>query len=156
MRLYELSEVYNTMQSLDLDDAQFQLMLDSFDMSLTETVEDLAKFIQSLEADADAYDKQIKIFSAKKAATMKKVDSIKDYMKYSLIQMGKDKVKGELFTVSFRKSSAVIIDDESIIPDKFKSFETICKVDKNELKKAFADGNVTGAHIQENLNLQIK
>jgi ERCC4-type nuclease len=156
MKLYELSEVYNTMQSLELEDEQFQLMLDSFDVSLNETVEDMAKFIQSLEADADAYDKQIKLFSDKKKAVNKKIDSVKEYLKFSLISMGKEKVKGELFTVSFRKSSAVIIDDESIIPDKFKSFETICKVDKNEIKKAFADGNVTGAHIQENLNLQIK
>lgn len=156
MKLYELSEVYNTMQELEVDDERFQLMLDSFDVSLTETVEDMAKFIQSLEADEYALDRQMAIFREKQKSVKKKIDSVKEYLKFSLISMGKDKVKGELFTVSFRKSSAVIIDDESIIPDKFKSFETICKVDKNEIKKAFADGNVTGAHIQENLNLSIK
>ena len=156
MRLFELSEVYNTMQSLEIEEEQLSTMLQSFDMSLSETVEDLAKFIQSLESDADAYDKQIKMFSAKKSATNKKIESVKEYMKNSLLAMGKEKVKCNLFTISFRKSTAVIIDDEDLIPQKFKEYERICKIDKNEIKKAFAEGNVTGAHIQENLNLQIK
>lgn len=156
MKLYELSEVFESFQKLDIDDDQFAKVLDSLDITLNETVEDLVKFIKHLEADSEAYEKQIKMFSAKKQSTDKRIDSIKEYIKSNLIRMGKEKVKGELFTVSFRKYSAVIIDDESIIPDKYKTFETICKVDKNEIKKAFADGNVTGAHIQENLNLSIK
>ena len=60
------------------------------------------------------------------------------------------------FTVSTRKSTQVITDDD-FADSRFITTKTIESVDKVELKKALAAGEqIAGAHLQTNYNLQIK
>ena len=63
------------------------------------------------------------------------------------------------WTVSYRKSTQTIIDDESLIPDEYKTTETktIEKISKDDIKKALKEGKeVSGAHLFENQTLTIK
>ena len=69
--------------------------------------------------------------------------------------LGKDKVTTDNAVISLRKSQALIVDDEAIVPNEFKTYEV--KIDKNGIKAAMKQGaQVEGVHIQENVNLIIK
>jgi hypothetical protein len=58
-------------------------------------------------------------------------------------------------TLSFRKSEQLVITDEDYIVSDYKKIEV--SVDKAKLKDAIKRGyNCPGAHIEENMNLQIK
>ena len=66
------------------------------------------------------------------------------------------------FQASYRKSVQTIIEDETLIPERFILRETIpetivVKYPKKEIKEALEAGEeVPGARIQENFNLNIK
>ena len=57
--------------------------------------------------------------------------------------------------VSFRKSKALIVDDERRIPEQYQKIAF--SVDKAALKKAIESGeNIAGAHIEVRQNVQVK
>jgi len=63
------------------------------------------------------------------------------------------------WSISYRKSTQTIIDDEALIPDEYKTTETktIEKISKDDIKKALKEGKkVSGAHLFENKTLTIK
>jgi hypothetical protein len=58
-------------------------------------------------------------------------------------------------TLSFRKSEQLVITDEDYIVSDYKKIEV--SVDKAKLKDAIKRGyNCPGAHIEENMNIQVK
>lgn len=76
---------------------------------------------------------------------------------YAVYQHGDNPVQyAGNFTVSTRKSTQVITDDD-FADSRFITTKTTESVDKVELKKALAAGEqIMGAHLQTNYNLQIK
>ena len=51
----------------------------------------------------------------------------------------------------------VVLDDESAIPDSFKTEETIVTLRKDDLRRAMLDGEVIpGAHLDASKRLSIK
>lgn len=58
-------------------------------------------------------------------------------------------------TIGWRKSSAVIIDNDMLVPDALCEIER--SVSKTAVKEAIQSGNVVaGAHIEDRLNISIK
>ena len=59
--------------------------------------------------------------------------------------------------ITFRKSTAVNITDESKLADGFKKVETVVKIDKKAIGDALKFGEkVDGAELIVNQNIQIK
>lgn len=67
------------------------------------------------------------------------------------------KVENGCMRLSLRRSTATMIDDADAIPDRFKTTKIERVVNKTEIKKAIQAGeDVQGAHLFENVSLQIK
>ena len=63
----------------------------------------------------------------------------------------------EINELSYRKSEAVVLTDEAVIPDEYKKEKLTVSIDKTEIKKALKAGTeVPGAVIEVRQNLQIK
>jgi hypothetical protein len=61
------------------------------------------------------------------------------------------------FKLSFRKSVSVVIDDEEALPEDVLKVKTTTAPDKTQIKRLIQAGSpVSGMHLQENQNLQIK
>jgi len=158
MKLYELTETYSELLNLDLEEHDLSIVLDSLQGTVAEKAEGILMVMKTLEAEQDAYTKEIARLNDLKSKAKKKVDSMKDYLSYNLQQMDINKLDTPLFKLSFRKSESLVIDEINEVPDFFKTIEHSVKIDKNNLKAHIktTNGGVSGCHIETKQNLQIK
>lgn len=112
--------------------------------------QDSSIFVAGLEAE-------IKRLQELKQAHEKKISSTDKQVDYLLKLFKIDKMKTELYELSYRKSEAVVLTDEEAIPAEYKKEKVTVSVDKTELKKAIKAGTVVpGAMIETRQNLQVK
>jgi len=76
-----------------------------------------------------------------KRARENAIERLKDYAYKAMQHMGKDKITGEMGSISIRKPSQVVqIDDESKIPNEFVFFAK--SIEKAKLKEALKHGEI--------------
>ena len=70
---------------------------------------------------------------------------------------GQDKVENATMRLSLRHTTATEVDDITLLPSEFKTTKMEEVADKTAIKKAIQSGEaVPGAHLVENVSLQIK
>lgn len=154
--LYELSQMYEEIMDLNVDDKTLEAMLFSLKDSIEEKTENICKVMAQMEGDEVTLDTEIKRLQAKKEALGTRRTKLKDYLSETLKTLGMSNIKGKLFNVSFRKSSSLKIDDENLIPEEYKQEVTSVQIDKNGIKKAMKVEEIPGCHIETNSSIQIK
>jgi hypothetical protein len=159
MKLYELTESYNQVLELaeQLDAEALKDTLDSIDEAIEIKVENMAKVVRSLESNVDAIDSEIKRLTAKKSTLQNNVKGIKTYMQESMEQVGKDKIKGQLFNVGIQNNpqSVNVLDEKKINMNYF--IEQPPKIDKKMLLADLKEGKeVEGAELQQTRSLRIR
>lgn len=156
MKLYELTETYQALLNLDLDNDDMATALESLQGTIEEKAEGTLMVIKTLEAEQDAYTKEITRLKELKDKASNKASNLKEYLSFNLQQMDILKLDTPLFKLSFRKSTVLKFDDTTLIPAIYKESVTTEKIDKSAIKKAFKNEDVPGCHIEVNQNLQIK
>lgn len=121
---------------------------------VADNAEAVCKLIRDVECSLLYADDEIKRIQANKKKDLKKINSLKMFLEpyvkeKSLKQLG-------TFKVSLRKSSKVNIVDESLIPEDFKQYDEVLKVDKLKIKEALKSQDVDGCELITNETLQIK
>ena len=87
----------------------------------------------------------------------KRITSADKQIDYLLKLFKIKKMQTEINELSYRKSEAVVLTDEAVIPDEYKKEKLTVSIDKTEIKKALKAGTeVPGAVIEVRQNLQIK
>jgi len=156
MRLYEIKEVYAQLMNLDLEPEDLQLALGSINTEITDKAENIGYILTNMDSDVIALENEINRLQAKKQALNSRRDTLKDYLADSMLLTNNLKIETPLFKFSFRKSSQLIVDDETKVPAKYKTIVKTVKIDKNAIKKDFKDKKVKWCHIEEKQNLQVK
>lgn len=102
-------------------------------------------------------DAEIKRLLELKQTHEKKISSADKQIDYLLKLFKIDKLKTEINELSYRKSEAVVLVDETLIPTEFKKEKVSVSIDKTEIKKALKEGKeIPWAVIETRQNLQIK
>lgn len=102
-------------------------------------------------------DAEIKRLLELKQVHEKKIFSADKQIDYLLKLFKIDKMKTEINELSYRKSEAVVLVDETLIPTEFKKEKVSVSIDKTEIKKALKEGKeIPWAVIETRQNLQIK
>ena len=160
MNLYSLDSEYLKLLTL-LDDNDGEIteeigVLMEKNAQLAEgALKNYTSMYRNLESNVDAIEAEIKRLSGLKKAKERSSQVVKDALTYTMKLRELDKYDGGTFKLSFRKSVALIIDDESKVPGNF--LRTVTSVDKMAVKDAIKDNpNCEWAHLQENENIQIK
>ena len=118
-------------------------------------LENIACYIKNLEADAAAIASESKKLADRAKRKKSRAESLRKYITNSMITAGEFEVETLRVALSFRKSEAVEIPDESVISHKYCN--VTYKPDKKAIKEAIKNGQrVRGAALVENQNLQIK
>ena len=116
---------------------------------------DYTKMIQYYKGFAEQAKAEKMRVAALQQQAERNVERMTNMLVTAMQAFGRDKVTTDTAILSLRHSQALIVDDEAAIPNEFKTFEV--KVDKTGIKTAIKAGNaINGAHIQENVSLQIK
>ena len=94
------------------------------------------------------------MMQTRKLGLQKKSDSIKEYLFRNMIESGIEEISCPYFKLSIRQNPAkVVVQDESLIPDKYMVTKTTSAPDKRLIKK---DGGCTGVELVTSQSLVIK
>lgn len=159
MNLYEMTEaakqLYDMFASGDIPEEAVTDTLES--LGVEDKIEDYCHVIGQLNADISMIDNEMERLKAKKESAKKGVDRMKAALSSYMQATGKDKVKVGTFALSFRKSEAVVISDDTALPEEYLNVKTTITPNKTAIKNAIKSGHeVFGAVLQLNMNLQIK
>lgn len=146
--LYELTNQFQLavahLDEMELEQDLYQDTLDSIQAPLEQKVENIVKYVRSLEALAEAKKAEAKRLSESAAGDLKKIEWFKNYMADNLQKAGINKMQAGVFALSFRKGSEVVeLSDNldgyiDLIPEKFKKYKV--DINKTEVKKALKAG----------------
>lgn len=118
-------------------------------------IENVACYIKDLNADSKAIREEEKALADRRKVKENKAERLKSYLSDYLQLNGMAKYETARAVLSFRKSEAVEIGDDALIPEDYKTYEP--KVSKTAIKEAIKAGQeVPGAKIVTNQSLQIK
>lgn len=160
--LYELDQAVFTIleNGLIFDEETGEILFDEenfgeLEIERNTKMENVALYIKGLESDAAAIRAEEKSLADRRAVKERKAERLRDYLKRSMQTFGDTRIETPRCVVSFRKSEAVEIDDEELIPQSWITYKK--SVDKAGIKKALKAGEfVHGAQLVERQNLQIK
>jgi hypothetical protein len=140
----------------EIDEQSFTDTIESAAVDLDLKIENVAKFISYLDSLSAGMGESINSMKARKQAVDNRITSLKQYLSGSMEFVGYSKFERPDIRISFRKTKAVVIDDESKL-NQFKVEKITYSYPKAEIKKAIESGEqVEGAHIEENKNIIIK
>lgn len=163
MTLYEIDKnIEALVNAVDPDTGEITVDNEALDARLMERdakVENIACCIKNLTADAKALKEEEAALSARRKTTEKKVERLKDYLTYAL--------QGEKFqtakcAVSFRKSSAVEVDDCFVAWAQTSGNEELLRYKEPEVNKTAVKERLTCgaafdfARLVQNTSITIK
>ena len=162
MKFREINEAIYSLVDQETGEISDLEALEALEMMFTEKVQNVALWVLDLNDDIDNLDKEISRLTDMKKKTENRIKSLKNLL---LAVTGGQKVKTDLVSVSFRKTVAVKIDDDSAViswAEKNGRDSDLLKysnptVSKTELKKLLKSGvEVPCARIEENISTVIK
>jgi hypothetical protein len=163
MSLYQ-KEIYNVDKiisdfiennpDIELNAKIIESLLGRVELDIERTAVNVCKYIKSLENNIKAYDEEKKRLEANKKIDEKKIQSLEQYIKPYILEKNIKQIG--TFKTSIRKSQSINILDEYLIPEDYKYYTEVCKIDKNKLKAAYKEKAVEGCEIIIKENLTIK
>lgn len=156
--LYELKNDLQAIQNLielgDYTEEQLADTIDSINLAVEDKLEGYAMVVRNIESDIDGLKAEEKRLADRRKSLENGVKRMKEAMHDALVLTGEKKVKTPRFTISLRKSSAVEVVDESLIPEEF--VKVTKSINKSDLAKKLKEAEVPGAKLVENQSLQIR
>lgn len=160
--LFVLSEQYRAdarkLADLDLDPQTLADTLEAMSGEVEIKSQSVAHVIRAIESDAAAVKQWAKDAAERAKALEARAERLRDYLAGAMTVCGIEKIEGPGVKLSWRKSSAVVIDDVSMLPAEYMTTPKPPEPapDKAAIKKAIeANKDVPGARIEHRHNLQI-
>lgn len=112
--------------------------------------------IKTLEHWGEDLEREIERLTSLQRKANKGIDLLSNRLKSAMEQFGIERITNTYVTISFRKSEAVEITDEAMVPLSYKDQPPL-KVSKTRIKEDMKKGVVIpGAELVQRRNLQIK
>ena len=154
-KLYELTaDIMQLQDMLENEVEDEQMLLDTLEGVQWEyefKLEQCAKVIRNLEADAEAIKNEVDRLNNKRKLLNNKIDRLKKYMFDSMKATDTTKVKGTVLTVAIQKNGGklpVVVDvDTSELPDDL--VKIVESPDLDAIRKELDAGNCEYAHYGE-------
>jgi len=159
----------NTLFNIQNDYSEMMRVIEEAEGEITEEMAEALEINErELEAKGVGYleiIKQKEAFNIIVSEEIKRLQGLKrindnsiDRLKNSLLNAVKTFGEFTIGTLTFktRKSSSLIIENEELIPKKYKTQIITTKIDKAQIKKDLKNEDIPSAYIMENFNLMIK
>lgn len=157
LSLYEITASMSRLHDLVSEDEGLTEFLDSVSLQLNEKVDNIVKFQRNLDLTVRSIDEELTRLQVLRDNVKAKQQRLLDYVKYSMEKHGIEKIDTGLFVLSFRQSTAVIVDDENLVPLEYKKTKTTVTIDKVKIGKQLKEGeSIKGVHFETRRNLQVK
>ena len=160
--IFDISERYLNIIDLLSDDFVEPEVLEEALASINEEFETKADSIvyvlRALQADTEVLKREEERLAKRRKAIDNNINNLKGTLEAMMRYTGKTKFKTTLNSFAIQKSKASVqVIDESLVPDEYKTYEQVCKVDKvsiyNDIK---AGAEISGIELKENESLRIR
>lgn len=123
----------------------------------SEKAVDYGHVILNLDQTVEAIKKEIDRLTKLKRISENVQKRVKGSLVGAMVQLDHTTVETHTMRLSLRHSTATEVDDLDQLPAEFKTTKVEVVADKTAIKKAIQSGEaVPGAHLVENVSLQIK
>ncbi|MCO4339708.1 siphovirus Gp157 family protein [Staphylococcus agnetis] len=158
--LFDLNEnELEILEMLENEELNFEDVKDTLDSIREEQkrkYDFMQKMVLSLKGDVNTLKERETSLNKRRKSYENKIKSLQNYMLDSMKYKGETKFKTEEFTYFIRKSETTQIEDENVIPDKYKTPQ-LPKIDKAQIKKDLKSGiEISGASLIENESLGVR
>ena len=160
MTLWQIDERINKILENDfyIDEETGEVFLtedlDKLDVERTEKIENVALYVKNLKYEAEAIKSEIDNLKSRAEIKKKKAEKLTNYLDKILCG---EKLETPKVALSYRKSTAVKIENEELLPDEFMTIKIDKKPNKVSIAKLLKNGKtITGCELIEKQNLQIK
>ncbi|MET3616616.1 transcriptional regulator of heat shock response [Peptoniphilus olsenii] len=156
MKLYELTEIYNNLLDIDLNDDDLKSALSNIDDEIEIKADNIAKVLKNMDADIVALKAEEDRLKNKRKSIVNRSKDLKEYLQKQMELIDKKKFKTTLFSFSIAKNRASIdIIDESKIPEDY--FNVTRTPMKSDLLEAYQNGVLTeGLELVQTESLRIR
>lgn len=162
MNLYEISANYKeALEKLDsIDDITPEIIEDSLVLlkdDLDKKIINVVAYIRNLEYKLDAMENYEARMYLRCSRLKKKIERLKEYIKFNLQQCNVMKVEGAEFDVLLRKCPPKLVIEEDKLATGWFTTVLVRTVNKERIKEALNRKEpVEGAHLEQGLSLIIK
>lgn len=162
MNLFELNEQYQQLADRDdLDPTVLVDTLDSIDDAWNEKANNIARWVESLDADVEWLAKKKRSISDELTHRKNLRATLMTYLTSSIDDRGLKEVHTDDYILRPRNyKQRTVIDDEDKIPGEYRNYakyQGMYDIKKNDVYKALKDGKeVPGAHLEPNRKTSIK
>lgn len=160
--LFDISERYlNIAELLDNPDIPEEMLVEALDEikeEFTAKADNVVRFIKSIEGDCETLKKEEKRLSEKRKALENKANRMKQYLEDNMRLTGNTKFKTAFYSYNIQANPpSVDISNEDLIPDTYKTVETITKIDKKQLLADIKSGlEIEGASLKQGSSLRVR
>lgn len=159
MKLYEIrQEIENLMNLIDedgtIEESSFA-QLEELAIAEEDKLENIGLLLKNWTAEAKAIREEEKALADRRRATENQAERLKEYAGNYMLKSNRSEFKTAKVRLSFRKSTAVQVDDDELIPDEF--WQVKKEISRSLISKALKDGQaVAGCQLIERQNLQVR
>lgn len=155
MRTYELLSAFEKLNAMleaeEIDEEMYKDTLEA--MPIAETAEQLARIKRNLEGDEKKIANEIERLRERKERLRRSQERIKKSI-VALLDASGGKLTTDTFAIRKTKSIAVVIENDRLIPDKFKKVSMVETPDKQMIKQALQDGaEIDGCYLEERYSM---
>ena len=113
-------------------------------------------FIDDLKSQADVMNERAAVFIKISKSMLNYIDSLKYYLKMNIINLGEEELVGTHWKWKLVNNAAsLIVDDEKLVPAKFKEIVQVTKIRSDLIKEALKAGEIvpgtrleSGSHVR--------
>ena len=162
MNLFELGQQYQELADReDLDPTVLADTLDSIEDTWNSKANNIARWIESLDADVEWLMKKKRSISDELSYRKNLRANLMTYLTSAIDDRGLKEVHTDDYILRPRNyKQRTVIDDEDKIPGEYRNYakyQGMYDIKKNDVYKALKDGkNVPGAHLEPNRKVMIR
>ena len=163
LRLFDIADDYlKALEALaEMDDLPPEAIADTLEGlagAFESKAAHVAAYIRTLEAEAAAIEDARQAMERRENALERHAMRLRDYLKTEMERTGLTRMKNAWLTLRIQANPlSVVIEDETMVPERFKQPVTTIKLLKSEIGKTLKAGEaVFGAHLQTSTRLVIQ
>ena len=157
LTLYEISDhlvsLLDTFDLCETDEqrAECNAEIERYVDAQIRKVDSFCRFLSHLESQTELAEKEIKRLKAREAVFANLLERLEKYAIFTMQRNNLRKLDGDTAKLMLRVNTrGVDIDNEELVPAKFKTIRQEIQIDKRGIKKAIDAGEeVPGAHLRE-------
>ena len=156
----KFAELMDRAENGELTEEEYNKLGEELALELQNKSSNIIGYVRNSELLIEAMKAEEKRISDMRKAGEIKIEKFKQYVKDNMERLGLDKIPTELGTLSIAKNPmSVEIEDETAVPEKFKTIVQTVKVDKTAIKNHFKETGEVVAGVQivdDKTSLRIK